>query len=221
MVSNDKNQHLNELINFVIAKNYDNLGNKLEKLVFEQGIINFVEDYAAPFMRLIGSKWATGEIQVFEEHSVSMVMQRVLNNIIQTTRFGNTGPVILMCSVPGEWHTLGLQMVEAAFSSVGARCINFSGSLPTTQIVKASKEYSADIVSLSLSTYSVNKLTKSYLEDLRQNLDLNVDIWVGGSGAQKLPVMESNIQTFNNIQKPSEIIKNVNAHQNLSLSKKK
>ncbi len=117
ILSTQKNEHLNELLLFVENQHYDELQSHLEKIVLEKGVDDFIENYAAPFMRLVGNKWANRELQVFEEHSISATMQIVLNKINEQARFGNSFPTILSCTPPGEWHTLGLQMITACILS--------------------------------------------------------------------------------------------------------
>jgi hypothetical protein len=94
----------------------------LQQRLARDGLQRFVQDTVAPLASLIGLAWQDGRLQVFEEHRFSEATQRVLRQAIAAVPPGRA-PRVLLTSVPGESHALGLLMAEAVLALEGARSL--------------------------------------------------------------------------------------------------
>ena len=127
--------------------------------------------------------WLGGDLQVFEEHLYTEVLQGVLSNAIATVPHAAGAPRILLTTLPQEEHGLGLLMAEALLSLEGARCISLGVETPVADIVRAAVSQRADVVALSFSAAYSTRQMLSGLEQLRLALPAATDIWAGGTAA--------------------------------------
>jgi DNA-binding transcriptional MerR regulator/methylmalonyl-CoA mutase cobalamin-binding subunit len=167
----------------------------------------FVESTAAPLMRAVGDAWAAGTLQVYQEHSVARLLAELLGPVVRPTDAGTNTPTIVLTTPPGELHGLGLTMVSAALSEAGACCINLGPSLPADGIIDAASAFGADIVGLSISACSSERMTAKLLRELRDALPDRVEIWLGGAGARRVPTLPTSTRAFNDVIEPARQIR--------------
>lgn len=153
----------------------------LSQSLMRLGLQRFVLETVAPLNEAIGSAWLDGRIQIFEEHLYSEQVQQVLRQAIAATSATTSGPRILLTTLPGETHLLGLLMAEACFTLEGANCISLGVQTPARDIAQAARAHGADIVGLSFSAAMPINAARAALTDLRRGLDPAVDLWAGGS----------------------------------------
>jgi DNA-binding transcriptional MerR regulator/methylmalonyl-CoA mutase cobalamin-binding subunit len=179
------------------------LAKHLRQRLDADNVETFVEATAAPLMRAVGDAWAAGTLEVYQEHSVARLLADLLGPAVRPTGQGNGEPTIVLTTPPGELHGLGLTMVSAALSQAGARCINLGPSLPADGIIDAARAFGADIVGLSISGCSSERMTTKLLRELRDALPEHVEIWLGGAGANRIPTLPASIRAFNDVVEPA------------------
>jgi methanogenic corrinoid protein MtbC1 len=111
----------------------------LERDVMAKGLFGFVTETAADFTRKVGEAWSEGKIRVFEEHVYSSVLQSVLEAAGRRISEEGGLPRLLLTTVPGELHTLGISMAKALFSELGANCLHLGAQTPLAEIAQAVK----------------------------------------------------------------------------------
>ena len=151
--------------------------------LMRRGLQRFVIEVVAPLNELVGNAWIEGRIQVFEEHLYAEQIQQLLRHAIGSLSQGQgrQGPRVLLTTLPGERHKLGLLMAEACLSIEGAQCISLGVETPVWDIVQAARAHHADIVGLSCSPAVPVYLARAGLIDLRKGLDRKIGLWAGGS----------------------------------------
>jgi DNA-binding transcriptional MerR regulator len=147
------------------------------------GMAQFLDDVIAPLGALVGEGWARGDIQIFEEHLYTEIVTRVLRQGINTLQEQQTTgrPSILLTTLPGEAHGLGLLMAEVMLSMHGASCISLGTQTPTQDIAQAAAAHQVDVVALSISAYTGSRNVSQSLQVLLQSLAPEVGVWLGGS----------------------------------------
>ena len=175
-----------ELLAFIGRHDGPGLAQALQQRLAQLGLIRFVLDTIAPLAVQVGEEWARGRMEVFEEHLFTEVAVRLLRQAIAAVPPRN-GPVVLLTTVPGEPHGLGLLMVESLLTLQGARCINLGTQLPLQDIARAAKACQADVVGLSFSPAYNGRRIPEVLEQLRSSLDLRVQLWAGGDAMRRAP----------------------------------
>jgi methylmalonyl-CoA mutase cobalamin-binding subunit len=147
------------------------------------GLSRFISDLVAPMLTAIGNGWLRGRFQVYQEHWVSHYLQQTLHSAIQSFPIQNdsASPRVLLSTLPGEHHSLGLLMVESWLCLEQAQAINLGPQTPVWDLVHAAQNCQADIVALSFSAYSQPQLITDALPELRRQLPEHVELWAGGS----------------------------------------
>jgi DNA-binding transcriptional MerR regulator/methylmalonyl-CoA mutase cobalamin-binding subunit len=175
-----------ELLALIGRHDGPGLAQALQQRLAQLGLVAFVLDTIAPLAVQVGEEWARGRMEVFEEHLFTEVAVRLLRQAIAAVPPRN-GPVVLLTTVPGEPHGLGLLMVESLLTLQGARCINLGTQLPLQDIARAAKAYRAEVVGLSFSSASSGRRIPEVLGQLRSALDPAVQLWAGGDAMRRVP----------------------------------
>lgn len=187
-------EELAELIDMI--KRHDAAGylQAMQQQLARKGLPQFVQDIVAPLSNLIGDEWERGALQVFEEHLFTELTTRLLRQAIANFssggQFGQLRPCILLTSVPGEQHALGLLMAETMLTLEGAKCIPLGTGTPLLDIAHAATAHRADIVGLSFSSAFSQQQIPDVLKQLRKLLPGELGLWVGGDGVKKLSAIE-------------------------------
>lgn len=178
----------------------------LNLAMMRQGIPEFLSKTVTPLNALVGEAWLRGEIMVFEEHLYSEQIASVLRAANTSIRALGGAPRILLTTLPGEEHSLGLLMVEATLALAGAQCTMLGVQTPIGEIVLAARAHRADIVALSFSMVMPPLQIKSGLQQLRQALPRDVALWVGGSGVSRQRKAEDGVQLMGDLSDLTEAV---------------
>jgi MerR family transcriptional regulator, light-induced transcriptional regulator len=90
------------------------------------------------------------------------------------------GPRVLLTTVPGEAHGLGLLMAEALMTLESCRCLSLGTQTPIADIVAAAAAHRIDVVALSFSESLPAAQVLPVLAELRARLPATQAIWAGG-----------------------------------------
>lgn len=178
----------------------------LSRALLQQGMEDFLSKTITPLNNLVGEAWMRGEIRVFEEHLYSEQITHVLRDAIAMLRHPGDTPLILLTTLPGEEHTLGLMMAEATLSLHGAGCIMLGVQTPIQEIVLAAKAHQVDIVVLSFSAAIPVVQVKSGLQLAREALPKKVVLWAGGAGVARLPRPVEGVQLMGPLSDLAEAV---------------
>lgn len=154
--------------------------------LLRQGLGPFVREVVALLASRIGDEWSRGRLEIFEEHLWTEVIFGLLRTAITDVSRAADRPRLLLTTLPGERHGLGLLMVAGALAHEGADCILLGAETPVEQIAGASKAVHPDIVALSFSVFYPSRAIPEVLAALRVTLGERVEIWAGGGGLRRL-----------------------------------
>jgi DNA-binding transcriptional MerR regulator/methylmalonyl-CoA mutase cobalamin-binding subunit len=155
------------------------------------GLGRFVLDVLAPLNTRVGEAWMQGRLEVFEEHFYTESVQVVLRNALHhLPAAGSGGPRVLLATVPGEPHGLGLLMAEAVLALEGCRCTSLGVQAPVWDIVRAAAAFRSQIVALSYTGCTNPHQIFDGLTELRSKLPPETALWAGGSAPvlQRRPI---------------------------------
>jgi methanogenic corrinoid protein MtbC1 len=155
----------------------------LTQSLLECGLARFVIERVAPMNVLVGQAWVDGQLAVFEEHLYTEVVQGVLRHAMVQVGGGRPGapPRVLLTTLPGEPHGLGLLMAECFMVLEGCQPVPLGTQTPLSDIVLAAQAGAADIVALSFTANQNPRDVRAALAQLRERLHARVEIWAGGS----------------------------------------
>lgn len=133
-----------------------------------------------PFCRIIGERWATGEVTVAQEHLASVAVRNALGGMLELLADAE-GPRILATTPAGERHELGALMAGIAASSAGWRVCYLGPDLPAADIAAAARHLGTEVVLISIVAEHGRELQRELLE-VRRALGDDATIIAGGSG---------------------------------------
>lgn len=171
-----------------LLKRHDDAGvrQELRTRLLRDGLQQFVTHAVAPMLESVGDAWSRGDIEVFEEHHFSVQLDGVLHEAIAQLPVVNETPRVLLTTLPGEPHGLGLLLAHVLLRLEGATCISLGIQTPESQVDAAARAYGVDIVALSFSEYFAPGAMRDSVRRLRALLPTTTELWCGGSGALRL-----------------------------------
>lgn len=103
-----------------------------------------------PTMWQIGQLWAEGEATVTVEHFASNFFRALLTNLYHVTPGPHTGPLVLVCSAPGEPHELAPLMLALFMRRQGVRVAYLGQSIETAGLMHTIRRLTPALVCISL-----------------------------------------------------------------------
>lgn len=174
-------QAVHEALHLLKSNRLAELRERLAVTALRLGVQRFAIELIEPLNIAVGNAWARGEIGVSEEHLYTEQVQHLLRQAIGSAAQLGQKPTVLLTTLPGEEHQLGLLMAHACLTVEGARCISLGVQTPASEIVRAAGAHRADIVGLSFSQAIKVRSACAMLAELRERVAPTVEIWAGGS----------------------------------------
>jgi MerR family transcriptional regulator, light-induced transcriptional regulator len=166
----------------VAAHDVEQLRRLLARALSRIGLGRFVLDVVAPLNVQVGEAWMQGRLEVFQEHLYTESIQVVLRNALHHLPPAGAGrPRVLLATVTGEPHGLGLLMAEAVLSLEGCRCISLGVQTPVWDIVRAAMALNVEVVALSYTGCTNPNHVADGLLELRSKSPAAIELWAGGS----------------------------------------
>jgi MerR family transcriptional regulator, light-induced transcriptional regulator len=154
----------------------------MQQWLLVHGLASLVRDVIAPMNRRVGQAWLDGELAVFEEHLYTELVQRLLRTGLSQVAAASAlrPPKVLLTTVPGEVHTLGLLMAECMLVLEGCETLSLGAQTPLHDIAEAARACGADVVALGFSSALKPRDARTALEQLLPQLPPHVLLWTGG-----------------------------------------
>jgi MerR family transcriptional regulator, light-induced transcriptional regulator len=175
-----------DMLSIVRAHDAPALQRAFAGLMMRQGLQRFILETLAPLNRVVGEAWMRGELQVFEEHLYTAQLESALHVAINAFPRPFGPPTVLLTTLPGEQHGLGLLMVEALLVSEGAQCISLGVQTPLEDVRRAALAHEVDVVALSFSAAFPVRQAGEGLATLRKQLPAGTALWAGGEMTRRI-----------------------------------
>jgi methanogenic corrinoid protein MtbC1 len=146
----------------------------------------FVTELAHPLARAVGDAWAKGELLIRHEHLMTECLTTQLRALLAAHQDVEGAPHVVLGTLPGESHTLGLQMVAVYLALSAAKPRLLGANTPPDEIVSAARALGATVVGIAVSPGAEMPATRRQLRLLAAGLPSSTALWVGGAGAGAL-----------------------------------
>lgn len=177
---------LDAWMRLVETHDHEALQRLFQRELIRRGMSSFVQDIIAPLIERVGEAWSRNQLGIFEEHLFSQHLEKLFRGTLAGIAQTDGRPRLLLTTLSGEEHTLGLLMVEALLTMEDAYPILLGPQTPVAEIARAAIAKDVDAVCLSFSgAYSASQAAQG-LGDLRRALPAHVEIWAGGNGVKGL-----------------------------------
>lgn len=162
----------------------DRLMRSLHSDLAQQDPLAYVETRIVPCLEVIGEAWERGDIDIAHEHFASERISDVLRGARLRFEETATGPLVVLATMPGESHGLGLQMAALVLSARGLRVLSLGTEVPLGEIAALATRTEAAAVGVSVSPSGSAKAA-SAIATLRSELSRKIELVAGGAGAPK------------------------------------
>jgi MerR family transcriptional regulator, light-induced transcriptional regulator len=159
------------------------------------GLRRFVMERIAPLNTLVGASWACAELNIYSEHLYCEFVHSVLRVALSGINAPPAPPRVLLTTLPGEPHSIGLLMAQCMLALESAETIALGVQTPIEDIAQASQSHQTDVVALSVSSACNSLQLPKSLAVLRERLPSTTQLWIGGAGASKAPVRVRGVAT--------------------------
>jgi DNA-binding transcriptional MerR regulator/methylmalonyl-CoA mutase cobalamin-binding subunit len=166
----------------------------------------FVVEVAHPICVRVGELWADGKLEVRHEHVLSECLSTQLRVLMSAYEDRTGAPRVLLATLPGERHGLGLELVEVYLAASQVTPVLLGVDTPAEQIVKAARSHQVDAVGLLVTQASDLKATKKHVRWMLGELPRRVGIWIGGAGGPDLAIHDDAVRLVGNWAEADEAI---------------
>jgi DNA-binding transcriptional MerR regulator len=149
------------------------------------GLMEFLRIRVAPLIRAVGEAWQAQRLDIRHEHFLSERIGDLLRTLRLRFEERASGPLVVLATLPGEAHGLGLQMAALVLAVAGCRTLYLGTDVPVPEIATLAKDMSARAVAISVSAARAGRVSVTQLRRLRALLSRRVTLLVGGEGAPK------------------------------------
>ena len=160
----------------------DRLMRSLHSDLAHQDPLAYIETRVAPCLEIMGAAWEAGEIDIAHEHFASERISDVLRETRLRFEETATGSLVVLVTLPGEPHGLGLQMAALVLSARGLRVLSLGTEVPTAEVAALAELTDAAVVGVSVSV-STRRTAVAKVTTLRSELSRKIQLVVGGEGA--------------------------------------
>jgi methanogenic corrinoid protein MtbC1 len=149
------------------------------------GPLAFLEQRVAPLVHAVGEAWATGRLEVRHEHFLAERVGDLLRAYRLPFEERAHGALVVLATLPGEMHALGLQMAALTVAVAGCRVCYVGTEVPIPELASVARDLDARAVGVSVSTATRGTGSVGGLRRLRRLLPGRIALWVGGDGAPR------------------------------------
>ncbi len=136
-----------------------------------------------PILRNFGDRWKEEPVTIAEEHFFSVYLRNKLGSRIHHLNQRNSGPLLLLCCLPGEFHEIGMLFFALAAVDRWYRVLLLGANMPLDQIPEVIEQQPCEAIILSGSARPARGLFQDALPQLVRNT--SIPVFVGGGVAER------------------------------------
>lgn len=136
-----------------------------------------------PTLHLLGERWKEREAGISEEHFFTTYLRNKLGSRIQHLNQHNSGPLLLIACLPGEYHEVGMMMFTLAILDKGYRALVLGANVPLQQVPLVHQQRPCEGIVLSASARISGNVLQEELPALVEQL--NVPVFIGGNASER------------------------------------
>ena len=181
----DDSAILNQWIDWITEYDEENFELEMHRQWGQRGPLEFVIHLAAPLVHRIGQEWQDGNLSVAHEHFATGILNNFLASRWRKQNNHKVWPTVVLTTLPGERHLLGLQMCATVLSVTDWKIVSLGLDVPEEEIATTVDHCESKLLCVSVSEWYGASKAKPILWRLRKQLGRHTEIMVGGGGAPK------------------------------------
>lgn len=183
-----------------LARTVDAVGleSLLRRTAAALGVPIFLDGLVAPLLRRMGEEGEAGRLAAAQEHLATAIIQRVLEGIIHFLVAPHGAPNLLLATLSGDQHKMGMLLAATAAAAEGWRVTSLGPDLPAEEIATAAVAAGARVVGVSIARRAERERVLAGLRTLRTRLPASVPLLASGADAVDLAPELDGIHTVAN-----------------------
>ena len=171
-----------------------------------QGLRSFIHNVMVPATLAVGDAWSNKELEIYEEHLYTELVKGLVRQSLTEHYRENGEPRVMLTTVQGEQHSLGLLMVEALLRIGGADVISFGTEMPFRDMREAASSQNIDVIGLSFSCNFKTEDAIVMLSGVRQMIEPGIRIWVGGAAFNNGFIMPEGVELLGGLHQVEQVL---------------
>jgi methanogenic corrinoid protein MtbC1 len=147
------------------------------------GPMAFLQHRVAPLVEAVGVAWETGKLEVRHEHFLSERVGDLLRAYRLPFDDRARGPAVVLATLPGESHAIGLQMAALVIAMHGCRVCYVGTEVPLLELAGVAIDVDAGAIGLSVSIATRGARTAKAIAKVRSLVSRRTRLVLGGAGA--------------------------------------
>jgi methanogenic corrinoid protein MtbC1 len=172
-----------DLLEYVSAFDTERLTAALLAEWARLGPIGFLTTCVAPLIHEAGRSWADGRLEIRHEHFLSERIGDLLRSLRLAFDSRADGPRVVLATLPGESHALGLQMAALVMAVSGLRVSYLGTEVPVPQVAAVARTLDAKAIAISLSSAADASAVSRQVAQLARLAPRGAALLLGGTGA--------------------------------------
>ncbi|MCH2103254.1 MAG: MerR family DNA-binding transcriptional regulator [Planctomycetes bacterium] len=175
----------------------------MHEMAASMTLVEFLDSRIAPFLWDLGERWANGELRISHEHFATFRVGEVIGELTPKDRAFKEGVKVLLATLPGDLHGLGVAMAEAVLATEGVEAVVLGADNPVQEIAGTARTIEATHIALSISRGLAQRGVGKLLEELIESAP-DQELVLGGGGMSmglRLPKSVKQFRTMTEFQR--------------------
>ena len=147
-----------------------------------------VSQVLSPVLLEVGERWHAGTLNIAQERIVTSTVRKQVGTVLDTYNRIANGPLLVLTTLSGERHELGILMCALLAASRGLRCQYLGPDMPAQDLAIYLDRTGAAAVALSFVLGDNLESSIRELNLLARQSPSQVEIWIGGLAASSIPI---------------------------------
>jgi len=143
------NEYLNSMVAAIISFDESRLDEIYNEALSLHPIGLVTNSLLTPLLVELGLRWETRQGSVAEEHFFAFYLRNKLGARFHHRSRGNTGSLILLSGLPGEYHEIGLLIFALAAYESGYRLLTLGANMPLNELATVARKKECVAILLS------------------------------------------------------------------------
>ncbi|MEM8836166.1 MAG: MerR family DNA-binding transcriptional regulator [Planctomycetota bacterium] len=146
--------------------------------------VRFVHRFVRPLLVEVGKRWADGNVMIRHEHFISEALAHELVVARDGVRSRDDGPVLLLATLTGEHHNLGMLMATLLAEEAGYSTRVLGRDTPAEEVALCASEIGEQLHAVVIGSTVHSTMLERELDELRDSLPASVPLLIGGRGGR-------------------------------------